>query len=276
VIRLRDQGKLIDEGDWNHLVVLDACRYDFFREVYKEYLEGNLKKVKSRSSETSGWLAKTFTDRYDVDYVSANPYVNSAGVQLKDCTPNLTPFSWKATDHFNEIDDVWDYGWDSERGIVSPSKVTEKTLEKEGRTITHYMQPHGPYPSFDSEEERRHGNFHLAGGPKLGSIRGKIGLWLERNLGPEWVWRIRRLLGMDPTWVGEEIWRKEGFESIGKHYEKNLRLVLKEVKRLVQHLEGEIVVTADHGEGLGDEASGHALNREIPVLREVPWLKVRK
>jgi len=79
---------------------------------------------------------------------------------------------------------------------------------------------------------------------------------------------------MDPTWVGEEIWRKEGLESIGEHYERNLRLVLEEVERLVQHLEGKIVVTSDHGEGLGKEASGHALGRDIPVLRTVPWLEV--
>lgn len=65
----------ITEGKWDILIILDACRYDFFRKVYGNYLPGHLKKRKSRGSGTTEWLAKTFKEVYDITYISANPYV---------------------------------------------------------------------------------------------------------------------------------------------------------------------------------------------------------
>lgn len=274
-----DQGKLINNQDWDHLIILDACRFDFFQNVYGEYLEGDLREVKSRGSTTSEWLAKTYPSKYEVSYISANPYINSYGLPLEECTPNLSPFSWKATEHFDDIEDVWDYGWDSEVGAVHPRQVTKKALEKEGRIIAHYMQPHGPYISFNSGKKRRHGGEVLAGGAnqtggRIKHLRAKVGPWLERRLGPKFIWRFRKLLGMEPTWEGEEIWREEGLKGVRKHYQKNLRLVLEEVKKLVKHRKGKTIVTADHGEGLGKKVSGHPINRNLPILRNVPWLEV--
>jgi len=40
-------------------------------------------------------------------------------------------------------------------------------------------------------------------------------------------------------------------------------------------LEGEIIVTADHGELLGENGEwGHPIGSEKPALRGVPWLEV--
>lgn len=55
----------IHEEDWDYLIVLDACRYDKFKESYPDYLDGELRKVWSRASSTQPWLGKTFPDEYD-------------------------------------------------------------------------------------------------------------------------------------------------------------------------------------------------------------------
>ncbi|KXB07236.1 hypothetical protein AKJ52_00715, partial [candidate division MSBL1 archaeon SCGC-AAA382C18] len=77
------QVNLIKEKEWDCLIILDACRFDFFREVYKNYLDGELYKVISEGSQTSEWVRKTFRKEYfEAVYVSANPYVNSSGIKL--------------------------------------------------------------------------------------------------------------------------------------------------------------------------------------------------
>ncbi len=63
--------------DWDHLIVLDACRYDYFEKVWQKYLPGKLRKKLSVGSTTVEWRDKTFTDYYgDVVYISSNPYIS--------------------------------------------------------------------------------------------------------------------------------------------------------------------------------------------------------
>ena len=59
--------------DWDNLVILDACRYDYFAE--QSNLNGTLTTRISRASATREWVRANFTDRqlHDVVYVSANP-----------------------------------------------------------------------------------------------------------------------------------------------------------------------------------------------------------
>ena len=49
----------IANEDWRILIVLDACRYDYFKRNYKRYLEGDLKKGISSSPKVTpvdpGW-----------------------------------------------------------------------------------------------------------------------------------------------------------------------------------------------------------------------------
>ena len=68
---------IMDE-DWDVIIILDACRYDYFKKTYPKFLKGKLKKVQSIASNTPGWLKKTFKDIYkNIVYVSANPHINS-------------------------------------------------------------------------------------------------------------------------------------------------------------------------------------------------------
>jgi hypothetical protein len=64
-------------------------------------------------------------------------------------------------------------------------------------------------------------------------------------------------------------------------YQRNLQYVLGEVERLLSALDGLSVVTADHGELLGERLPyvpvrdyGHNAGLYVPALLEVPWLVV--
>ena len=44
--------------DWDNLIVLDACRYDMFKEI--NTIKGNLERGISRGSATSQFLIENF------------------------------------------------------------------------------------------------------------------------------------------------------------------------------------------------------------------------
>ena len=67
--------------------------------------------------------------------------------------------------------------------------------------------------------------------------------------------------------------------EVVKAYRENLRLVLSEVDNLLADLRGRTIVSADHGELLGERQSplparryGHVTGMYVPELVEIPWL----
>ena len=62
----------IFEQDWDNLLILDACRADFFRE--RASLPGETSKVVSRGGATPEWVRANFSNAnlYDVVYVTGN------------------------------------------------------------------------------------------------------------------------------------------------------------------------------------------------------------
>jgi hypothetical protein len=70
-------------------------------------------------------------------------------------------------------------------------------------------------------------------------------------------------------------------ETLRQAYVENLDRVLPEVETLLAELEGKTVVTADHGELMGDRTAplpirdyGHHVGLYVDELVEVPWLEV--
>jgi len=59
VIKLAER---IKNENWDCLIVLDACRYDTFEKVYRDYLDGELSKGISSCISTPGWLEGHFRD----------------------------------------------------------------------------------------------------------------------------------------------------------------------------------------------------------------------
>lgn len=83
-------------------------------------------------------------------------------------------------------------------------------------------------------------------------------------------------------WRGLALWPAEaafwvGDEGLREIYKSNLEIALRYVTKLVRKLSGHIVVTADHGEFLGEYGMyGHPPGRKLPELIEVPWLEIDK
>ena len=212
------QTQLIHETDWNVLIILDACRYDSFKDLYKNHLKGTLKKAMSPGSNTPEWLAHTWTDKYDLTYVSGNPYVNTQGVPIG---------RFVARNHFTEIIDVWNLGWNEELGTVHPEQMNEATLSTnlKPKSIIHYVQPHRPYIG-------RKGRFSRPGSHFRQDILG---------------------LPMPPQ---KPTQKAPHFHQTKKAYADTLDLVLIYVAELMPQLEGKVVVSADHGELLGERIDG--------------------
>jgi len=201
---------------------------------------------------------------------------------------------FNAKSHFFKIIDVWDWGWDIELGTVLPEKVNEavhKLMDKysDKRFIIHYLQPHGPYLNYNLN----------AGFPKPQITRGdvltgvknnKTNKILEKSLnimgflakriglfGGNPSWKIRELLNLPPASPMDAVRRRVGDIGLRKAYVENLKIVLEHAAELVKLLSGVIIVTADHGELLGEGGCySHYKKSTNPLLREIPWFTIEK
>jgi len=264
------------EKDWKILIILDACRYDYFEKTYRDYLDGNLKKVESAGSHTSEWLKRTWDGNFYEDII----YINSNPVVLR--TDGFNPDE----KFFKVINLLGDNYWNEELDTVLPSTVSKQTRMARAkyprkRIVSHFIQPHAPYLDIGSlsgrlkKGYREDGNEDPSFTNTVRSMLGSIGVAL---LGKLEFRKIRRRLGLaveDDVELAEKMY---GDEKLREFYENNIKEVLKEVSKLVGRLpDKNIVVTTDHGELLGEEGYySHFVKAEHRLLRTVPWLEVDK
>lgn len=249
---------------WDNLIILDACRFDFFEKVYKEYIDGDLEKRISEGSNTGEWLTKTFTDKYDYTYISANPYINSYGVPLNRCRPEYRKYSWNAVEHFSTIIDVWEFGWKEEVGTIHPKEVNKAYLSNKdnNKTVIHYVQPHYPYLSYG-------GVFGIRN--KVNILKDEPFNYKQKLRKPKVIKPIKKLPRL------KKLQKEIGRDKLLYYYEDNMRIVLKHVSQLLTDLDGKTIITADHGEAFGEAGIWeHPIRTHIPVLIEVPWLEVHR
>lgn len=196
---LPEQTPLIHKGEWENLIILDACRFDAFEMKYSSFLEGDLIKVRSPASCTRDWLRLTWTqDSYeDLTYISSNMFMQSKHTDH--------PCQFEDRHKFKEIVDVFLDG-------IEPELVCAAARMYPGRKVIHFDQPHKPC---------------------LGVIK------------------------------------EEGWEG----YLSNLEHVLGFVVDLLPDLEGRTVITADHGEWFLKGEMLHPCSKDMPILREVPWME---
>lgn len=262
---MQSQIELIEKTDWDVLVVLDACRADYFAEL----MAGGLPALPagwgvpgSGSPETRAPGVRTqdfvravapILPAEDVVYYSANPVVDRT-VRRHDI-PMVTDPLWKG---------LWGYHGPERIPSVHPQAVTGaagrdiQTAAQKGMTwsvVIHYLQPHSPY----------------IGRPALGSARwgrGRRGtLYGECHALPRPDLLVKR---------GEATWAE-----VRAAYAGNLRLAWEAVLTLLGALPPEIervAVTGDHGEMLGEEGGrfGHEANWDFPELRRVPFLRLER
>jgi len=277
----------IIEQAWDYLIILDACRYDYFERLHGEYLDGKLEKRLSVGSSTNEWRDKSFPDYYDdIVYISANPQI---------CAESAV-YGYTAGRHFCEVHEVWRDRWDRNMGTVLPETLTDTAIEiisgrPHRRFIIHYLQPHAPYLGLSGESRGYiNGDMNtvrtLVGADTARSATGTKSRLLRSLLGalgrtriltnqPEWV--LRKLMGVAPRAPMESAWRAVGTERLRRAYADNLKAVLAGVAELLKYLSGTIIVTADHGELLGEgRCYGHPTGSSHRILREIPWLTIHR
>lgn len=275
-------------SEWDYCLVLDACRYDVFSDVYDEYLDGTLERRESPGSSTPEWAYRTFTGEHDIAYFSGNPFINSLGIPLNELKWGAScEYEWTATDHLSAVIDVWKDGWDDDLGTVPPGNVEAALAthsgvdERTDRTILHYMQPHAPYLSrgkgrklkqIQKSIRKQEGSDADADDGTVSAIGDRLRPKVERTLeGSEIAQKAGLWLELDPADVVTDGTREAALEL----YEENLRIALEAVAEVVPELEGTVVVTADHGEAFGEHGVWeHHVETHIPPLVEVPWLEL--
>lgn len=228
------------DEDWDTLIILDACRFDQFEQECD--LSGSLSAVESKGSNTVEFLKGNFGGKTirDTVYQTANP--------------QLYRNSEYVNADFFKIDNIWmDEGWDDEYGTVLPETVTERSIKTheeypKKRHIVHYIQPHYPFLT-DTEFDK---------GELDNSEGDRPPFWHQLMLGD---------LSVD----GNRIWEL---------FMENLRTVVPHVERLIENIEGKVVVTADHGNMFGERARpvpttewGHPPGIYTSELVKVPWLE---
>lgn len=269
------QKKKIRKTEWNNLIILDACRWDYFAEIYRNYLTGKLEKATSPSNNTAEWLKEVFGDwNFEKTvYVSANPFINSKGIEIVN--------GFNGSCHFDEIVDVWDWGWDSEAKTVPPDQVSKaarlaKAKFPSKRLVAHFIQPHEPYLTLNFDGQGFSKSVaRLNEREKLTrKIKSLIRKTATRILGKEKARMIEGFFAPKTNTVAA-VAKKYGKKGLRTAYRENLKVALKEVHKLVKYLPGKSIVTSDHGELLGEGGLyGHSYSREITILKVVPWLLV--
>lgn len=254
-----DRRRAIWADEWDVCLVLDSCRADLYAEVAAEYewLPDRVSVERSVGSASPEWISETFAPEYHDDmrqtgYVTANPFSGKSGDELDIMNSEVYPL---ADAPLAYLDEVWRDQWPAspELPTVAPETVTERALwawanrDRWGidRLLVHYMQPHIP---FRSRPEWCEGwdldGFGTGGG------HGKND------------WHMVR----DGELDADEFWAA---------YRDNLRWVLGEVERWRELTDASILVTSDHGNGMGEWGIwGHPPRNAAPALRKVPWVRL--
>lgn len=241
------QGVDVMAEDWDNLLLLDGCRYDVFAEVC--HLDGQLESRISPASESSEFIQENFRgcSLHDTVYITANPYANDLSEGTFHATINLL------------VD-----GWDTELQTVRPETMAtavREAVEKypDKRLIAHFMQPHYPFIGNRGREITQ-------GGISQRNTNGEV--IAESEDSDIWLKLQFQLLPL----TREEVWDA---------YRENLSLALNEIECLLEDLSGKTVLTADHGNLVGDwigpmpcRGYGHPKHLYVDELVRVPWFTI--
>ncbi|OYT55955.1 MAG: hypothetical protein B6U76_04725 [Desulfurococcales archaeon ex4484_217_2] len=274
--------------DWDHLIILDACRCDIFKHVYKEFFpsDAEFKCVISPASSTMEFVRKNLDDNIkeklkNTLFVNSNPVIDHIlGARLEMLFHKYIP--------------VWREHWDSKIGTVRPEVtyyVALRTYVRNPgkRMIIWFLQPHYPYLNekfahinvLGKEQHNRNISSILR------SILYKIP---EKDKNIEKVIVLTALIKSivklgclflgGPSKLG--VYMRRNTHEVIRAYISNLIKVLYYVKKLAEVLPGKIVITSDHGEAFGEPLSkllplrvyGHPSRIRISSLTQVPYLVV--
>jgi hypothetical protein len=283
-----NQSELIHSRDWDILFIIDACRYDIFKAIYKDVFgeRGTLIETSSPTTFSLGWFIETFHDKpkLDVCFIACDYEVNSKGISNKKIydrgkRKKYGHVKFDARDCFSEIIDLWDFGLDKELGVVTPERLCEEVSQqvKLGkRVIGNFWQVHDPY-LFYSE----HGLFEPDNTQDKYQRENyrynfvNLKKFIRNIFSDEFTWYIKNIILSKPSGL-YAIWKVLGKNGIKRGYESDLYRTLRQIKKVSDNFpDKNIAVTSDHGELLGENGNyGHF--GEHPILHSVPWFEIRR
>lgn len=225
------------------LIVLDACRADFFEDVITNIATGEYQRLRTEGHNTFDYIRECWPDTYpETTYVSGAPpidpdYEGSDDPDVEDLYRGAKP-----GETLGAIVPVFEEGWNEKYGTALPESVTQAAMDNlaEERLVAHYYQPHAPFVGTEqllSTSDEHHDR----------------DIWQSVSKGDVSIARLREC------------------------YRANLEYAIYNACRLIESAEHEnIVITADHGEMLG-EFRGNAFAHprvDYPQIRRIPWFVV--
>lgn len=202
-------------------------------DMYQDVV-GSGESVWTSGSSSHEFMENNFNQKY-AEEMSKTAYVTG------------NPFSERMLDenNFGALDEMWKTNWNKERGTILPEPITDRTIQRrrEGyRVIGHYMQPH--YPFLESDDKTK-------------MEWGEIGEESESGLS---------------LWDQFRYRHRDDLDRVKGDYWRNLEIVWEEVQKVLNNADGKVVVTADHGNALGEWGFwGHKPGFPHPKMRRVPW-----
>lgn len=250
-----EQQEAIEDLDWDWLIIHDAGRADVFEEFRRteslgpRLIDGDFQRVDNGGiGFTATWFQQHFPGEYDAMFFHGGQPIGS-----------MSSGEYDGRDHFAVVPGATEYHYDEQLGTVRPDDVlgvvqeyldgaVQERLEALGyvsesppdRGVIRFLQPHAPFR-------------HL-----VDATKGRAN-------------RVSKTAKMVRS--GEL-----STDTLRDAYVDNYRWVLEKTIPFLEQLDGTIVVTADHGECLGDcgqfyHSGAHDMHTH---LRKVPWWVIER
>lgn len=251
-------GTSILSRDWDNLFIFDACRYDDFCQV-APYDQNRINTRQTVGSNTNEFLTKTFSGEqlHDTVYITANPKFFKL---WDDLNQPKTIFH----DTISVVDD-----WDTDLGTVPPESVVECARSCHAqypnkRLLIHFIQPHYPFIGPTAARIQKETGKTIGGSPPKNN-QVSDSEWSEEDRFSSYVDAINAGVSR---------------QEIRTAYRESIEQVINCSQPLIDDLPGKTVITADHGEHLGDKPVpgggqlwGHPPGVRSTALCVVPWVE---
>lgn len=231
------------DRDWDILCILDACRVDLFRNACEKHswlpASNDVETLSSTGSTSREWMQTMFSEKYHGEMAKTAYVTGNLFAEHIDTTPfsHIEIYQPRTLDEY----DIY---------TVPPSELTDAAIRywreaNADRLIIHYMQPHTPFrsrPEWFGTDAAKAGELRTSWGQGFAELRDG------------------------------DIPRNEFVAA----YQDNLDWVLNEVNRLRRNADGDLALSADHGNGLGEwGVHGHPEGINVAAVREVPFATIQ-
>lgn len=251
-VKYNTEGTNVFDENWDNLIILDACRYDVFSKQVD--FDGDLDYRISRGSASKEFVRGNFqeSNQYDVVYCSNNGWYQHLLKETNEVNSEVYRFEFIEGREFRR---------DSGHARDECQKLSTRALNlyeehPHKRMIIHYMLPHSPY--VDKE-----GNVILQVNQHAPE---------EEKKHPNTVFELFHKDSDDENYFTKD--------ELIQAYESSLRFILNHISDLVDELNGLTVISADHGELLGERlypfpfiGYGHPEGVYMDELVKVPWFE---